>query len=587
MKLKRQKLDDLNWKPVETGFGYEGLLSLEVVENYSPAHLENSDSQSVSSVGDDKNPTNYIFDDDPFAEDINQVLLGKWQLNHSFPGWCCPLPQNMLNFEPSEIQKQVFKWYSKNKRSPCHLLIGAQTGSGKTLSFLLPMIHRLTSQIGFKSALILAPTRELVNQITTILKELTAQYDNWSVVKIQGGMSQDKQDRMLANALRSEKVVLVSSPGRLGELSESLPVISVDEIDKIEEGEIKLLYKVYLNCEWLILDEFEKLKGLEGIDKIGLALRRVKTSSDTSNWSKSFFISCASATPNLESKLILGTVPFNPSICTINMKKNSNISHFHMDCVTLVEKDLSLYYLSHTYLGKTAVFLNSLDGVRRLAGTLRLLLPDRSIKTIRGDMKMGQRLKVLQDFKSIPNCILIASDVAARGLDIEDTECVVHYDIPRDVDIFIHRSGRTARYDRKGVSIALSMPEEFQKYRTFLKAVEISNSKLLSLENSICSHLKPRLLLAKQIEKADHEKRIKNANLSQQMKYDDQFGDELEFEKVAGKAVGRNMKKQLKDLLSFNIDTANRKKGTTVISPSMFKTFNSGLDSNSFLSLIK
>ena len=621
--VKRQKLDDNKWKPLETGFGFEGLLSVEVLEDYTPEDFtqinelkkdarEGIDIEATESNGN--TVVNDILEDNPFATDdestesieVNdrkelvrdgpiEVDNNKPLYNSAFPGWCSKLPASMKHFTPSDIQKQVFRWYEKNKRTPGQVMIAAQTGSGKSLAFLLPLIHKLNNSKSFSSAIVLAPTRELVNQLFDISVSLTCQFPEFRVIKLQGGMSQEKQDRLLRNAAQFSKIILIASPGRLGDLANSLPLISVDEkndlnakIEEIDPLESKLLFKIFHFLDWLALDEYENLRGLDGIDHIGTTLRRIKIITN-SDWSSTFYISCSSATPcELDKMKLLDLIPFKPFLCNINIKKNPNIRHFHMDCMTMVQKDLAVYYLHHTYTGKTAIFMNSLDGVRRLSAVLRLLFPNKTIKTVRGDMKMANRMQVLEAFASTKNCILVASDVAARGLDIVDTECVIHYDVPFSQDTYVHRSGRTARYERQGVAITLCLPTELKKFNSMLKKLDIPPSKLIRMEPSICDHLKQRLELSREIEKEEHDKRLLNAQTKEEQGYEEALDIEIvKNADIGSKAELRRKKKQLKELLTVNVDEINRKRGTTVITPSMFKSFTSTKESKSFLTLIK
>eukprot|EP00835_Amoeboradix_gromovi_P002720 NODE_160_length_16633_cov_0.230132.p2 type:complete len:654 gc:universal NODE_160_length_16633_cov_0.230132:7686-5725(-) len=636
---KKRKLNNQKWRALDTGASCEGVLSVEVLEDYDPMDLsvvsglaskeetkpfegadsvEPHDNNIGKSVqGDEALETNLIdvrdsgiFSDDPFQDetliaeepekDPNSTkdsvsVSDRFVVNDNFPGWCCRLPISMQDFKPADIQKQVFSWYGKNKRHPSQVMIAAQTGSGKTLAFLLPLINSLNNIQSFSSAVILAPTRELVNQIFDVLSEITMQFKEWKVIKLQGGMSQEKQDRLLRNASESLKVVVVASPGRLGDLASQLPFMVLDDTDdltaKIESMEpvhTRVLFKVFNYCRWLALDEYENLRGLDGIDHIGTSLRRIKLIS-SKNWSESFYISCSSATPNESNEAkLLEIIPFKPFLCNINIKRNPKISHHHIDCSTMVQKDLAVYYLHHTFTGKTAIFMNSLDGVRRLSALLRLLFPSKTVKTIRGDMKMSQRISVLEIFSSTKNCILVASDVAARGLDIVDTECVIHYDVPRNGDTYVHRSGRTARYDRIGIAITLCLPSELKKFNLMLKTLEIKQSKMIRMEPSICDHLRIRLELARCIEKEEHDKRLSNAQLKEEQEYEEALDIEVaKSTDCVSKAEIKRKKKQLKELLMINVDQINRKKGTMVVTPDMFKTYTQTKDCKSFLTLAK
>ena len=132
-----------------------------------------------------------------------------------------------------------------------------------------------------------------------------------------------------------------------------------------------------------------------------------------------------------------------------------------------------LYYLLCRYPARTIVFVNSIDAIRRLVPILTLL----QVKAIglHAEMQQKQRLSHLEKFKSTPNSVLIASDVAARGLDIPNVNQVIHYQVPRAADIYIHRSGRTARAESEGASIILCGAEEVESFKKICHALGKGN----------------------------------------------------------------------------------------------------------------
>ena len=140
-----------------------------------------------------------------------------------------------------------------------------------------------------------------------------------------------------------------------------------------------------------------------------------------------------------------------------------------IDCVKK-EKDLMLYYVLCRYEGKTIVFVNSIDAIRRLVPILSHLFEN--VYGLHAEMQQKQRLKNLDRFKSTDNAILIASDVASRGLDIPLVDHVIHYQLPRAADIYVHRSGRTGRGQGEGVSIMLRSPEEVSLYKKICFALK-------------------------------------------------------------------------------------------------------------------
>lgn len=125
-----------------------------------------------------------------------------------------------------------------------------------------------------------------------------------------------------------------------------------------------------------------------------------------------------------------------------------------------------MYYFLLRYPGRSLVFLSSIDGIRRLAPLLELL----ELKTfqLHSHLEQKQRLKNLERFKSTPNSILLATDIAARGLDVPSVDHVIHYQIPRSADTYVHRNGRTARAMRKGFSLIMCAPDERKVLRALL-----------------------------------------------------------------------------------------------------------------------
>ncbi len=148
----------------------------------------------------------------------------------------------------------------------------------------------------------------------------------------------------------------------------------------------------------------------------------------------------------------------------------SRVVESKIDCIK-TEKDTMLYYILCRYTGKTIVFVNSIDAIRRLVPILSNLVEN--VYGLHAEMQQKQRLKNLDRFKSNDNAILIASDVASRGLDIPLVDHVIHYQLPRTAEIYVHLSGRTARgADGEGVSIMLCSPEEVALYKKICFALK-------------------------------------------------------------------------------------------------------------------
>lgn len=162
----------------------------------------------------------------------------------------------------------------------------------------------------------------------------------------------------------------------------------------------------------------------------------------------------------------------NPSYINLVTSENltaKGIFESKIDCLEK-DKDVYLYYILMRYSGKSLVFVNSIDCIRRLVPLLELLeLP---VWGIHAEMQQRQRLKNLERFSSSENGVLISSDVSARGLDIPLVSHVIHYQIPRSADLYVHRSGRTARGRDEGVVVSLVGPKEIKLYRRLCHALE-------------------------------------------------------------------------------------------------------------------
>ncbi len=169
-----------------------------------------------------------------------------------------------------------------------------------------------------------------------------------------------------------------------------------------------------------------------------------------------------------------------------------------------------LYYILTIYTGRTIVFVNSIDAIRRLIPLFTLLgIP---VYPLHAEMQQKQRLKNLDRFKSNSWAVLIATDVAARGLDIPDVEHVIHYQLPRSIDLYVHRSGRTARAKKNGISVMLCSPEQLSIYKKI--CFHLGKEKgvpQFPLDRSFMTAINSRISLARKIEEMEHKVR-KNEN---------------------------------------------------------------------------
>ena len=367
------------------------------------------------------------------------------------------------------------------------VIAAAATGSGKSLAFGLPILHHLLSTPApapspspspsspppCPPALILTPTRELALQIQSHLLS-AARYTTLRVIAITGGLSQQKQLRQLAE----HPGVVVATPGRLWEL--------------MGEGAVG----GWEALRWLVLDEADRMveRGhFREVEQVMAAIdrRRAQVAADGGRVQKlqRFFFS-ATLTLGEEDRGDMrrekkgkrrretgegeGMVEQLAGLCrmagqplvvdlTSDERVVRQLTEFALPCLQ-AEKDHHVYGLVLQHPGqKLIVFVNAISCVRRLASLLTFLaLP---AYPLHAEMQQRQRLRNLDRFKAEAGAILIATDVAARGLDIPAVPLVVHYQLPGSVEVYIHRCGRVARGGREGRSVAMIAEGDVKTWR--------------------------------------------------------------------------------------------------------------------------
>lgn len=173
--------------------------------------------------------------------------------------------------------------------------------------------------------------------------------------------------------------------------------------------------------------------------------------------------------------------------------------------VTIEEKDTAVYYyLQKNCIGRTLVFVNAIITAKRLDGLLRSL--GFNSRTIHGQLEQKQRFRALESFRSAPTGILVATDVAARGLDIPKVSCVMHYDVARSPQVYIHRSGRTARTNKDGAAtgtaVSVVSPEDASFHNVILEVIPRASFSTIRADLSLMDQLGKRVKLAKKVKKA-------------------------------------------------------------------------------------
>ena len=327
---------------------------------------------------------------------------------------------------PTEIQEKAIPiLIQKND-----ILGSAQTGTGKTAAFALPILHHLINEKSYNHkirALVVTPTRELAIQIA----DNFTSYSKYTKIRntvIFGGIKQKAQ----TNVLKSGVDILIATPGRL--------------LDLINQGFISLK-----GIQYFVLDEADRMLDMgfiHDIKKILLALPRER---------QSLFFSATM--PNnilaLSNKILK-----NPKKITVHQISTTpnTIQQFIYYTNKNTKKDLLFHILKNKEITQILIFSRTKHGADRI--TRNLKKKNINAAAIHGNKSQNQRQKALKAFKNEKIKVLVATDIAARGIDIDNLKFVLNYDIPNESETYVHRIGRCGRLGKKGVSISLCEAEE-------------------------------------------------------------------------------------------------------------------------------
>jgi len=313
----------------------------------------------------------------------------------------------------------------------------AQTGSGKTLAFAIPILEKIFIPDKSPQAIILCPTRELCMQVASEIEKAGSKIKKFKVLAVYGGQPIGKQTRVLKKGVH----VVVGTPGRV--------------IDHIQRGNLELI-----GIESVVLDEADEMLEMGFREDIETILEKTPSQRQTLLFS---------ATMPSEVRKIAEKYQKNPEFIKIaNKKKNiPKITQYAFKC-DIKEKFNGLTRLIEAYDVKLAlVFCNTKKSVDYVAKHLKK--QDFKVDSLHGDMTQQTRDKVMNKFKNGNINILVATDVAARGLDIADVGVIINYDVPQNADDYIHRIGRTARAGKKGFAFTLVSKDEIHRFNNIKK----------------------------------------------------------------------------------------------------------------------
>lgn len=350
-----------------------------------------------------------------------------------------------LGFEkPMPVQEKIIPLMLQDKCDD--IIVLAQTGTGKTAAFGLPIIHKTDTKLKQVQYLIIAPTRELCLQIADDLKDFAAQDKNIKIAAVFGGSSMDRQIQKVKQGAQ----IISATPGRL--------------VDLINRDVVNLS-----NVKAVILDEADEMLNMGFKEELQAIL-------ETTPKNRNTFLFSATMPKQLLN--IANRYMKNPVEITLG-KRNAgaenveHVSYFvhardkYFALKRIVDFHPNIYGI---------VFCRTRNETKEIAE--KLVQDGYNADALHGDLSQSQREAVLNKFRTGHLKLLVATDVAARGLDVEDLTHIINYDLPDELEIYTHRSGRTGRAGKTGISIVIANLKEKYKLSTIEKQL---NKKFTTL----------------------------------------------------------------------------------------------------------
>lgn len=344
--------------------------------------------------------------------------------------------QQKWNFETSmKVQEEMIPAFLEGK----DIVAESPTGSGKTLAYVLPILNKVDETKKTTQALIVAPSQELAMQIVEVIREWITG-TNITVQQLIGGANMARQ----IEKLKKKPTIVVGTPGRLNDL--------------VRNNKLKLK-----EIEMIVLDECDQLLSRD---------YRVIVKSFIEGAAVNRQVVVVSATITDEIRLVASRMmkdPLNIKIKPEDMVKVGKVVHSFVK-VEEREKTDMLRRLANIEGLRGLAFINNLDQL--LMKEMKLKYKDAKVVTLHADMKKEERKKALDDFRKGEARILLATDLAARGLDIEGLTHVIHVDVPHTIEQYLHRSGRTGRAGADGEVLTLLSYKDEKNYKKLLREVD-------------------------------------------------------------------------------------------------------------------
>lgn len=337
--------------------------------------------------------------------------------------------------EATEIQEKAIPLIFEGK----NIIAKSQTGSGKTLAFSIPIIQKIMNE---KSrAMIITPTRDLANQIYENIKLFTKGTNIRSEIFF-GGVGYDRQIKMLSRGVD----IIIGTPGRILDLARN-KFMDINSIN------------------YLIIDEADELLDMGFINDIKKIVKQLK------NKKQSLLFS---ATINNNVKKLIDFIMPNYAEIYVKSKKDISQSIEQIAYVVSENNKLDLVIeLLNKYKGQSIIFTRKKEEAKRL--TYNLIKKRFKVEALHSDRKQSARMNALKRFRNYEVDVLVATNVAARGIDIKDLSLVINFNLPDDDESYVHRIGRTGRAGSNGVAVSFIKENEFKRIKIFEK---ITNSKI-------------------------------------------------------------------------------------------------------------
>lgn len=326
------------------------------------------------------------------------------------------------------------------------IIAQAQTGTGKTLAFLLPILEKINRPKREVQALIITPTRELALQITVEVEKLIKDIESVNVLSIYGGQDVEKQIKKLKKATQ----IVVATPGRL--------------LDHLRRGTINLEH-----VSMLVLDEADQMLHMGFLVEIKTIIQHVDHDRQT--------------------MLFSATMP--KEIHQLAEQYTNNPKNIHVKSEQITVEKIKQIFVETTDRQKQQMLITLIKQYQPFLAIifcrtkLRAIKLNDALKTsgflsdeLHGDLSQAKRENVMKRFRDLKLQLLVATDVAARGLDVEGITHIFNYDIPEDVESYVHRIGRTGRAGDEGIAITLVAPKDQSNFKMIEKGIKMTIEKL-------------------------------------------------------------------------------------------------------------